>query len=1158
MPSSLVPDENVAFLNRDSCDVDYLCLPTEFVAFDSYVPASCRSTLDAEGRCLPSCLPDIAEQEDLLPQDQCPEHYLCAPCYDPFDGNTTELCDLGNDTGPAEPAVTFDKCCHEQGWCIPTELVPAEHQSRLGVDTCDGDGPMLCMPEEFRQDDFVLASCRSTQRAEGRCVPICLPEVADQMDGLPQDVCPAYYRCAPCYDPFDGESTGLCELGGDPGPLMEPVLFETCCDDLGSCVPLSLIPQNQQEHLGIDMCPENQGLLCVPDDFIETGFIPTTCHGVLGAEGRCVPECLPEMAKNKDLLYQDICPEKYLCAPCYDPFSGDLTGLCEMGEDTGPTEPAVTFDTCCNGGGSCIPAGLISENELDHLGPDTCEGDEALLCAPDDFFEEDFVLDMCRSTLGAEGRCVPICLPDVAGQQDDLPQDICPANYRCAPCYDPTDGISTGLCELGGDPGPTLEPVVFEACCNGLGSCVPEWLISGDQQSHLGLDACTANQGLLCVPHDFMEDGFVPTTCHGVLEAEGRCISTCLPEIAEEQDSLYQDICPAHHLCAPCYDPFTGDATGLCELGDDPGPTEPAVVFDACCGELGTCIPKDLIPQQDLESLGSDTCTGDETLRCVPDAFLEADFVLEMCRLPYGGEGRCAPICLPEIAAQQDDLPQDLCPPFYRCAPCYDPITGEDTGVCRMGGDPGPALEPVVFEACCDEAGTCVPQAMIPEDQHPHLGLDVCTSGYGLLCVPDDFLVDDFIPTTCHGILAAEGRCVAKCLPAAAGQAFLVQDVCEAGERCAPCYDPFSGDNTEICEMGSDPGPTEPAVIFDRCCEGLGRCVPDTLVSVDQQAQLSEHTCAQGQDLLCAPDFIVEETAPSHCYSIIDAEGRCLPECLPAIAEQAGWLPQDICPEYHLCAPCYDLYTGIATGACEFPGDSGPVRPPVVFETCCDSEGRCLPKALISAEQQTMLGDDVCSPDQGLLCVPDDFQDDGFIPTTCTSFADLEGRCLPDCLPWVATQGALLPETGCPENSRCSPCFDPFTGEATGACHLPGDPGPQHLPVVFDKCCEEEGVQIGTCVPSELIPAELGDQVVQDSCTQENHLCAPNSIILDPAVNGFPTCTAGGVAAGDPGACVPGCYLDTLEKLLFTRTTCNLGEHCVPCEFSGESTGVCT
>jgi len=68
----------------------------------------------------------------------------------------------------------------------------------------------------------------------------------------------------------------------------------------------------------------------------------------------------------------------------------------------------------------------------------------------------------------------------------------------------------------------------------------------------------------------------------------------------------------------------------------------------------------------------------------------------QKCTASLGGfnaEGRCIPSCVPAIQAQASRLAQDDCTQAGTlCAPCYDPITGADTGACTQAGDaPVPA-----------------------------------------------------------------------------------------------------------------------------------------------------------------------------------------------------------------------------------------------------------------------------------------------------------------------------------------------------------------------------------------------------------------------------------------------------------------------------------
>ena len=97
--------------------------------------------------------------------------------------------------------------------------IPAEHQSRLGQDSCESD--RLCLPTELIDPAYVPRSCTISWMeifvagsGAGACLSDCIPEVQTQAL-LGQEDCPVHYKCAPCNDPLTGEATGAC---GAPGP----------------------------------------------------------------------------------------------------------------------------------------------------------------------------------------------------------------------------------------------------------------------------------------------------------------------------------------------------------------------------------------------------------------------------------------------------------------------------------------------------------------------------------------------------------------------------------------------------------------------------------------------------------------------------------------------------------------------------------------------------------------------------------------------------------------------------------------------------------------------------------------------------------------------------------------------------------------------------
>jgi hypothetical protein len=232
--------------------------------------------------------------------------------------------------------------------------------------------------------------------------------------------------------------------------------------------------------------------------------------------------------------------------------------------------------------------------------------------------------------------------------------------------------------------------------------------------------------------------------------------------------------------------------------------TLPACPPELCAGGA-RCLPTSLIPMDFLEQLGD--C--DATNKCVPDDFIKSggDFIPPTCTSIGGAEGRCLSECLPQLAAQAASLPVDVCGEFQRCAPCYDPITYEETGACSLSCDPGPTMPPVMLPKCCNGIGTCVPMASVPPDQAALLPPDTCPQDDNMyVCAPDVFVSDpNFAPTPCEtDILIGGGDpgvCLPGCLVTGLQGQLLGQSTCDTDWKCVPCNDPLTGDPTGACEI---------------------------------------------------------------------------------------------------------------------------------------------------------------------------------------------------------------------------------------------------------------------------------------------------------------------------------------------------------------------
>lgn len=323
---------------------DSVCVPLDILlANGRFAPTSCRSLAGVEGRCLSTCIPDVHDQEDILPVDVCVDGERCAPCYDPTTGQSSGACETNACDAPVEPAPdfcaldydahplltpsTFEACpsevCGAEAHCLPNDLVPDGQRELLA----DCDASRKCVP------DAILVSggnrpapgCRSFRgEAEGRCLSTCIPSVGAQADRIPQSTCEDDERCAPCFDPVSGESTGACE-GTCDAPVDAPYLFVDCCSGRAECVPSSSVPADKRSNLAQDSCP-NSDDLCVPRELTNPTFVPEACHHDLGLGlGACISTCIASANTIGDA--DGECPTDTKCVPCS--IAGTPTGACD-------------------------------------------------------------------------------------------------------------------------------------------------------------------------------------------------------------------------------------------------------------------------------------------------------------------------------------------------------------------------------------------------------------------------------------------------------------------------------------------------------------------------------------------------------------------------------------------------------------------------------------------------------------------------------------------------------------------------------------------------------------------------------------------------------------------------------------------------------------
>lgn len=674
-------------------------------------------------------------------------------------------------------------------------------------------------------------------------------------------------------------------------------------------------------------------------------------------------------------------------------------GACSAKEIT-PLDPA-TLPTCCEkekGAAHCVPKDNVDPFVATQLAE--CAGTGAL-CEPDPLIRNPtMVLEECVSLGNAPGACVSVCVPQVQQYLSLLPQADCPPDERCAPCINPLDNTNTGACDIGkkkadacgalpeagstegGAPacpytGPDLvDPKMFPECQPACGGshCVPEALVPAPQRAQLLRCNSTDNAAGYCAPDSLVKTGGngLPPTCVSAAGAEGRCLSECIPLVAEKAAALPRATCGEHERCAPCFDPTAADPTaptGACAIACDQPKAPPTVlkcpytgadlvdpkVFDECEPKCGGahCVPEALVPVSQQAQLAR--CTGGF---CTPDSLAKSggNALPKTCKSVGDSEGRCLSECLPLVAEKAKLLPKDTCGDNERCVPCFDP-TGADptapTGACQVACDKnaeppltlscpykGPDLvDPKVFDECAPAcAGAhCVDRSLVPEAQRSQLA----TCGANGLCAPDSVTrsANHTIPTSCQPFdpSASEGRCTSKCLPAVKAQASqLTQKNCTADELCAPCNDPLTGVSTGACNLACDK-PAKPAFKFPLCCDfngtKQGTCVPKSSIPADQASALEPDACPTtdaAANYLCVPNEYLPNapaTAIQKCHAfytvpplpgLIDAgDGACVSKCANTSLGGLVFGQSDCADANHICIGCATARSqGMAVPGC--------------------------------------------------------------------------------------------------------------------------------------------------------------------------------------------------------------------------------------------------
>ena len=304
-----------------------------------------------EGRCLSTCLPEVADKAVVLPDVGCPTGTKCVPCYDPTSSDwqaPTQACSIASCDMPHDPPIQIT--CPWNGLtvisplglpdcapacagahCLPSEFVPPDERNLLT--SCPGGS---CTPDTFiaTGGEGVPTSCTAFNgiaAAEGRCLSTCIPLVSSQSN-LEQSNCPGGTKCVPCTYPIvpnEGQSTSACTVACDE-PTKPAFVFPSCCPFNGGfqarCIPRSQIPAGTDTS-NLQQLSCGSASLCIPKENIPISppippygvGNPQTCSGycVFGLclySGHCFNNCL-DLGTFDFLLVQGGCPDNYTCAP---------------------------------------------------------------------------------------------------------------------------------------------------------------------------------------------------------------------------------------------------------------------------------------------------------------------------------------------------------------------------------------------------------------------------------------------------------------------------------------------------------------------------------------------------------------------------------------------------------------------------------------------------------------------------------------------------------------------------------------------------------------------------------------------------------------------------------------------------------------------------
>lgn len=177
----------------------------------------------------------------------------------------------------------------------------------------------------------------------------------------------------------------------------------------------------------------------------------------------------------------------------------------------------------------------------------------------------------------------------------------------------------------------------------------------------------------------------------------------------------------------------------------------------------------------------------------------------------------------------------------------------------------------------------------------------------GEICVPDKVLLAGGRKLVRCQFLGGrlEGACASLLLSELnAHRDQVTQESCDADERCTPCDDPRTGENTGTCDPA---GVHEKACVGgegaagETCCHASGVCMDREAVPADSRDDMERDSCSR-KDQVCAP-LSMSDGAPVKC-SILGIDGVCIDVCFASMLQGIQRPARAECGPTELCLPC--------------------------------------------------------------------------------------------------------------------------------------------------------------------------------------------------------------------------------------------------------------